>query len=136
MASKLAIYEQAAISLNGTLLVEAASIGVSYIDSDEAIALLGLTINDAPRRGVVISPGGRMMTIDVSEFRPVAGATVDILDLYLSSTEVELTIVLIGSGDSLITRGFIKTPSLRAAVGAALTTDWSFLGYAAKFERA
>jgi len=136
MASKLAIYDQAAICINGVLLVEAASISISYVDSDEAIALLGLTINGSPRRGVVVSPGGRMMTIDVGEFRPVAGATVDIIGLYLDATEVEITVLLIGSGESLITRGFIKTPSVEAQVGQALSAKWSFLGYAAKFEKA
>jgi hypothetical protein len=134
--ANLSIYEQAAIGINGTLLVETSSISIAYIDSDEAIAILGQTINGAPRRGVVVSPGGRMMTIDVSEYRPVAGSTVDILELYLDATEVELTVRLIGSGESLITRGFIKSPTIDAGVGKALETKWSFLGYAAKFEKA
>ena len=70
MATKPTIYDQAAIAVNGALLVEAVSVGIQYMDSDEAIALLGLTINGAPRRGVVVAPGGRMMTIDVAEENP------------------------------------------------------------------
>lgn len=136
MAAELSIYDQAAICINGALLVEAASIAIAYLDSDEAIPLLGLTINGSARRGVVVAPGGRMMTIDVSEFRPVAGATVDVVALYLAAEEVEITVKLIGSGEQLITRGFVKTPSVDAAVSQALTTKWSFLGYAAAFEKA
>lgn len=136
MATELSIYDQVALGINGTLLVEATSIGITYMDSDEAISLLGLTINDAPRRGVVIAPGGRMMSIDVAEARPIAGATVDVISLYLDATEVELTAVMLGSGESLITRGFIKSPGMSGEVGQSLVTKWSFLGYAAKFEKA
>ena len=136
MPAEMAIYDQAAIGINGALLVEVASIAIAYIDSDEPIALLGMTIADAPRRGVVVAPGGRMMTIDVAEYRPVAGATVDVLELYMNATEVELTVRLIGSGDSLITRGVIKAPSIDAGVGKPIDVKWSFLGYAARFEKA
>lgn len=136
MAAKLAIYDQAAICLNGVLMVEVGTIAIAYVDSDEAIPLLGMSINGSPRRGVVVAPGGRMMTIDVAEARPVAGATVDVLSLYLDAEEVEITVMLIGSGESLITRGFIKAPSVDAQVSQALTTKWSFMGYAAKFEKA
>jgi hypothetical protein len=134
MATEPTIYDQAALALGGKLLVEATTISVIYLDSDEAIPLLGLTINDSPRRGVVISPGGRMMQIDVEEARPIAGATVDILELYLDASETEMTVMLLGSGETLITRGFVRSPKIDAGVGQALSVKWSFLGYAAKFE--
>lgn len=136
MAGKPEIYDQAAIAINGSLASEATAIAVQYLDSDESIALLGLTINGAPRRGVIVAPGARMVQIDVSEFVPVAGTNLDILGLYLDSTEVELTVVMLGSGKSLITRGFIQKPNVTAAVGQNLVSKWTFIGYAAPFEAA
>jgi hypothetical protein len=130
------IYESMAVAINGTLLVESTSIGVRYIGTDEVIPLLGMTIADAPRRGVVVAPGGRYMTVEVAEGRRIAGVTINVERLFIDATEVELTATMIGSGDALTTRGWIQAPSIQIAFGRAMQSGWSFVGYAAAFEGA
>jgi hypothetical protein len=45
-------------------------------------------------------------------------------------------VVLLGSGETLTTKGFVTKPTVQAGVGQSLVTKWSFIGYAAKFEKA
>lgn len=132
----VSIYDQIAIAVNGTLLTEATTISISYVDSDEVIALLGLTINGAPRRGVVVAPGGRYMVVEISEGVRSAGSDIAVDQLYLDAEEIGLNAKMLGSGRSLDSRGFVKSPGLNTGYGRPLVSAWSFVGYAAAFASA
>ena len=127
------IYDQVAVSVNGTLITQATTISLSYVDSDEVILLLGLTIAGAPRRGMVLAPGGRYMVVEVSESVRSAGSAVAIDQLYLDAVEIGLNATKLGSGESLDSRGFIRSPGLNSGYGRPLVSAWSFVGYAAAF---
>lgn len=121
--AKPSVYDNAAISVEGKLLADAASISVQYMDSDKPILLLDGTMT--------VAPSGRLMTVEVLDYFTVDGPEHELLKDYLSSRRIGLGIQLIGSGKRLITTGFLKAPSLTAAVRQTLAFKVGFIGAAA-----
>ncbi len=121
------IYESAACTINGALLVDNTSIGIQYVDSDQNITLCGIG------RRVVLSPGGRYMTVTIGEMFPASGQRFDFIKSYLSARELTLGVQLLGSGKKLISQGFLKAPAMDVAVRQNTQFRVMFVGEAKNF---
>lgn len=119
------IYENAAVFVQGVLLAESTSIGVTYEDGDRPLVLLG------GRFG--IDAGSRIMRVAVAEAIPVGFPAYDVVASWLNAVEVQFAVQLLGSGRRMTSRGFITTPSMTFGVGQNAAISYGFIGKAEPF---
>ncbi len=120
------IYENAAVFVQGGLVTESTSIGVTYEDGDRPLPLIG------GRFG--IDAGTRLMRIAVAEAIPVGFPNFDIVRTWLEGLEVEFAVQLLGSGLKMSSRGFITSPGYQFGVGQTAALSYGFIGKAAVFQ--
>jgi hypothetical protein len=120
------IYENAAIFVQGVLLIESTSISVNYEDGDKPLTLIG------GRFG--IDAGTRIMRVQVSQAIPVGFPDFDIAQTWLDGSEVNFAVQLLGSGQRMNAQGYITSPRYEFGVGKSAALSFGFIGKAALFQ--
>lgn len=120
------IYDNAAVFVNGVLLTEATSIGVTYDDGDRPLVLIG------GRFGVDF--GARTMRVAVAEAIPVGFPAFDLVKTWLDGQVVDFGVMLLGSGLKMNARGYITTPGYSFGVGQNAALSYGFIGPASVFQ--
>lgn len=132
--SRPVIYDNAAVFINGALMVESTSVELQYQDSDASILLLGGGKANLFAR----SPGSRLMSITTEMAVPTEGTGAvrpgQLIERYLNSELMSFGVRLFGSGATLVSRGFLTAPSMTFAVGRSAAYKIGFIGTAAKFD--
>ena len=127
------IYDQCAVALNGEMLANATTVSVEYVDSDQAIALLG----GGTKRTMATIVGGRMMRVSFDIAVPSNTNAhmhdVGLIERYIDAQTVNVQVFMLGSGKQLKSVGQLQAPNLRAAVAQSVAFSISFIGEPAAF---
>lgn len=124
--AKPKIYENAAVYVNGVLLSEATSIGVTYEDGDRPLVMIGFKFG--------VDFGARTMRVAVAEAIPVGTPAFDLVKTWKDGQVVDFGVILLGSGLRLSTRGYITTPGYSFGVGQNAALSYGFIGPASVFQ--
>ena len=127
------IYDQCAVAVNGEMLANATTVSVEYVDSDQAIALLG----GGTKRTMATIVGGRMMRVSFDIAVPSNTNAhmhdVGLIERYIDAQTVNVQVFMLGSGKQLKSVGQLQAPNLRAAVAQSVAFSISFIGEPAAF---
>lgn len=131
MAASPDIYDQAAVHVAGTYVVQQTRVAVSYEGTDKVIHLL----SGGQGKTMTVAPGGRLMRItwDMVVPSPFASDLLFIRDFYIDTTPVQVGVTLLGSGRTMSSVGFMQDPKLEAAVKTNLLFSCSWVGEPAEF---
>ena len=123
------IYDQCAVAVNGNLITDATTVSVEYVDSDQAIALLGG--GSKVTMGTVV--GGRMMRVSFEAAVPVLNSDMPLIQKYIDAERVTIQVFLLGGLRQLKSVGQLQAPNIRGAVAQSMSWGLSFIGEPAAF---
>jgi len=118
------IYDQCAVAVNGNLITDATTVSVEYVDSDQAVALLGG--GSKVTMGNIV--GGRMMRVSFEAAVPVLNADIGLIESYVKADRVTIQVFLLGGLRSLKSAGQLQAPNIRGAVAQSMSWGLSFIG--------
>ncbi len=113
--------------IEGILLAQNTSIKVSLETPDEDVATIPLGWDGE-------SPGPRKVVITFENASPASGDDFDAWEAALNATYVEVMVQQTGTGKTLKTSGYLRSPSRDSGVGKAVNQNFEFHGKPAKWE--
>lgn len=126
IAVVMQVYDSAYVWINGELLKENTSVKIEYIGDDKPVSTL-----TKPYAGCEVGP--RTMRVTVSEAMPSRQSESHLIRHWLFAKPVTLKIQLAGSGESLLSKGHLTSPSVESGLGKATSMDVTFVGEAVRF---
>ena len=121
------LYSNCVIYLDGILIANETTIGWELRSNDQDVETVALG-------WAGISPSPDMLVINCSSVIPIAGSDFDFAAAKKNRTEVEIKLQQVGSGKSLVSKGYLMNVKGDYGVGKTSEESFEFHGKPSIFE--
>lgn len=120
-------YGQMNVTVDGILSLDTSDCEVENVNKDQDVETLA-----GGWRGITISPD--MTKAKVDGFIQASGFEIDFEDREQKRKVVTIAFVMLGSGKTRTSRGFVRNVAIKSGVGKNSSVSFDFLGEPSKFQ--